>query len=187
MEQEQHVCPVWVGKLMISPIRKLFQNPQKILKKYVHPEMKVLEIGPALGFFSLPIAKMVGKKGKVYCVDIQSEMLEKLEHRAIRAQVFENLETRLSSQSSLNIEDLNEQIDFAFLFAVVHEIPNKSVLFSEISNSLKTGSKILFAEPRGHVTIEQFEESIRIAESNNIKRSNYVSIKGSHGIILQKL
>ena len=65
----ERVCPVWVGYFLTSPIRKLFQNPQKILSPYVENGMKVLDIG--CGFFSLPLAQMVGSKGKAISVDVQ--------------------------------------------------------------------------------------------------------------------
>jgi len=58
----EKVCPVWVGYLLASPIRKLFQNPPKILSPYVENGMKVLDIGCVMGFFSLPLARMVGSK-----------------------------------------------------------------------------------------------------------------------------
>ena len=41
----KHVCPVWVGYLLASPLRKLFHNPKKILGPYVEEGMKVLDIG----------------------------------------------------------------------------------------------------------------------------------------------
>ncbi|MBW1867352.1 MAG: methyltransferase type 11, partial [Deltaproteobacteria bacterium] len=40
----EHVCPVWVGYLLASPLRKIFQNPDKILSDYVKEGMKVLDI-----------------------------------------------------------------------------------------------------------------------------------------------
>jgi len=40
-----HVCPVWVGYLLASPLRKLLQNPDKILAPYVKPGMTVLDVG----------------------------------------------------------------------------------------------------------------------------------------------
>ena len=67
----KRVCPVWIGYLLASPIRKLFQNPKKILYHYVKEGMMVLDIGCAMGFFSLPLSEMVGSKGKVICVDVQ--------------------------------------------------------------------------------------------------------------------
>ena len=62
-------CPIWVGYLLASPLRKLLENPEKILKPHVNEGMKVLDIGSAMGFFSLPLAKIVSTKGKVVCVD----------------------------------------------------------------------------------------------------------------------
>jgi 2-polyprenyl-3-methyl-5-hydroxy-6-metoxy-1,4-benzoquinol methylase len=76
----KHVCPVWVGYLLSSPIRKLFQDPDKILGPYIKEGMTVLDFGCAMGFFSLPAARMVGSNGKVICIDIQKGMIEKLEN-----------------------------------------------------------------------------------------------------------
>lgn len=186
MEQKQHVCPVWVGKLMASPLRKLFHNPNKILKAHVRPGMKVLELGPALGFFSLPIARIVGDGGKVYCVDIQSEMLQKLEVRAMRAQLLDKIETRVSCVDTFNIDDLTEQLDFALLFAVVHEVPSQKLLFSEVSNTLKKESLILFAEPKGHVSAESFKESIDIAASFGLSVLDNIKVRGSRAVLMKK-
>ena len=66
---EEHVCPVWVGYLLASPVRKLIQNPKKLLSPYVEEGMTVLDAGCAMGFFSLPMARMVGPNGKVICGD----------------------------------------------------------------------------------------------------------------------
>ena len=47
----EHVCPVWVGYLLASPVRKLFDNPEKVLAPYVKEGMTVLDVGSAMGFF----------------------------------------------------------------------------------------------------------------------------------------
>lgn len=38
----EQVCPVWIGYFLLSPLRKLFQNPNKILSPYVKDGMKGL-------------------------------------------------------------------------------------------------------------------------------------------------
>jgi len=43
-----------------------------------------LDIGSAMGFFSLPMAKMVGAEGKVVCVDLQQKMLDVLEKKSAK-------------------------------------------------------------------------------------------------------
>ncbi|QTA83790.1 SAM-dependent methyltransferase domain-containing protein [Desulfonema limicola] len=61
----KRVCPIWIGYLLLNPIIKLYQNPEKILSPYVSEGMTVLDMGCAMGYFSLPLARMVGTGGKV--------------------------------------------------------------------------------------------------------------------------
>ncbi len=68
MDKKEKVCPHWVGYLLLSPTRKLFHPPKKILSPYILKGMQVLDIGCAMGFFSIPIGEMVGSEGKVFCI-----------------------------------------------------------------------------------------------------------------------
>ncbi|MBE0427740.1 MAG: class I SAM-dependent methyltransferase [Nitrospirae bacterium] len=133
----KRVCPFWVGYLLISPLRTLMQNPGKILSRYITAGMKILDIGCGMGFFSLPIAWMVGSKGKVICIDVQEKMIRSLQKRAKKAGLTDRIETRICNQNSLGLDDLNEKVDFALAFAVVHEVPNVTQFFSEIHKTLK--------------------------------------------------
>lgn len=74
----EHVCPVWVGYLLLSPPRKLWESPRKVLGPYMSPGMTVLEPGRGMGFFTLPASQMAGPEGKVLAVDIQPKMLQKV-------------------------------------------------------------------------------------------------------------
>lgn len=186
MSEHEHVCPIWVGYLMISPVRKLQQNPFKILSPYVKSGMKILEIGPGMGYFSLPLAKLTGEQGIVYCVDIQQGMLNRLMKRAGKHEIM-NIETRLCNQSSLNTGDLKQKIDFAFLFAVVHEIPDQKKLFEQVADAVKPGGKLFFAEPKGHVKSEQFEKSIALARDVGFKPTEEPPVKGSHVMLFERI
>jgi len=55
-------------------MRRLFQDPETILSPYIKSGMKVLEVGPGMGFFSLPMARLIGETGRIYCVDLQEKM-----------------------------------------------------------------------------------------------------------------
>ncbi|MBK6965204.1 MAG: hypothetical protein IPH20_15030 [Bacteroidales bacterium] len=46
--------------------------------------MKAVDFGSAMGYFSLPMAEMVGPEGTIYCFDIQQKMLGKLTSRALK-------------------------------------------------------------------------------------------------------
>jgi ubiquinone/menaquinone biosynthesis C-methylase UbiE len=180
------VCPVWVGYLLASPIRKLFQNPQRILSPYIENGMKVLDVGCAMGFFSLPLAQMVGSKGKIICVDVQEKMIRSLEKRARKAGLSNRIETRICHHNSLGLDDLKEEVEFAFASAVVHEIPDASRFFSEIYQTMKPTGKFLVIEPKGHVPEKHFEIIVSAAEQKGFKIIERPQIGRSRVVLLEK-
>jgi ubiquinone/menaquinone biosynthesis C-methylase UbiE len=182
----EHICPVWVGYLLASPLRKLFQNPRKILGPYVNKGMKVVDIGCAMGFFSLPLAEMVGPKGKVICVDIQERMIRSLEKRARKAGLSGRIKTLVCHDDSLGLDGIKEEIDFALACAVVHEVPDSTGFFSEIYKVLKPTGRLLVAEPNGRVSEEDFEKTVSIAEQNGFTVTDTPQINRSRAVLLQK-
>ena len=180
------VCPAWVGYLLTNPLRRLFQDPYRILSPYVRPGMRVLDIGPGMGFFSLPLAEMVGPEGKVICIDIQEKMLRVLRRRAERRGLADRIETRLNNEGSLDLSDLHESIDVALAFAVVHEIPDKTRLFLEVCGALRANGKVLLVEPKAHVSEAAFQETLTIAKETCLDPQAWPQIRGSRSVLLGK-
>ncbi len=171
---------------MASPLRRLFQKPERILGPYIREGMTVLEPGCAMGFFSLPMARMVGARGRIVCVDLQQRMLSSLARRASKAGVAARIEARLCAQDGLGIEDLSGQIDFALAFAMVHEVPDPGRLLSQISDALAPGGHLLIAEPAGHVSRNAFEETVKLATEMGLATVERPPIPTSHAILMAK-
>lgn len=165
----EHRCPVWVGYLLASPLRKFMEDPEKIFKDLVRPGMKVLEPGCAMGYFTLALARLVGPGGRVYAVDVEPRMLAKLKKRAARAGLAERIEARVCPEDSLGVEDLAGEIDFAAAIHVVHEVPDPANFFAQVSRALKPGGRLLFREPKGHVKVEEFETSLGLASAAGLE------------------
>jgi ubiquinone/menaquinone biosynthesis C-methylase UbiE len=182
----EHVCPVWVGRLLASPLRKLSQNPKKILAPYLKEGMKALDVGCAMGFFSLPMARIVGSGGKVICVDLQEKMIASLEARARKAGLADRIEICVCGADSLGLKDLNGKIDFALAFAVVHEVPDAQNLFAEILATLKPGGRLLVAEPSGRVSEEDFKTTFSIAQQVGFKSVANPRIRRCRAALLSK-
>jgi ubiquinone/menaquinone biosynthesis C-methylase UbiE len=182
----EHVCPVWLGYILASPLRKLSQDPKKILGPYVEKGMTVLDVGCAMGFFSLPMAELVGPDGKVICVDLQEKMIRSLDKRARKVGLGDRIETHVCRKDSLGLDHLGEQVDFALLFAVVHEVPDPSRLFAEIHGMLKPGGKALVVEPRGRASSKGFEKSVSIAAQNGFEVAQRPEIKRTRAALLSK-
>ena len=180
------VCPWWLGYFLASPLRTLVQNPDQILSPYVQEGMTALDVGSAMGYFSIPMAKLVGPSGKVICVDLQEKMIASLKKRIAKAGLTDRVETRVCENDSLKIENLANTIDFALAFALVHEVPNKQKLFNQICQTLKPGKLLMISEPAGHVPRKDFDQTIGIAMENGFELSDDLTIKRSHTCLLKK-
>ncbi len=179
-----HVCPWWLGGLLASPIRKLWQDPERILAPHVREGMTVLEPGPGVGFFTLELARRVGPGGRVVAVDLQPRMLAGLRRRAERAGLLARIETRVASDGSLGVADLAGAVDFVLLFAVVHEVPDRARLFAELRATLAPGAAVLVAEPSGHVKAPEFEAELALAERAGLRRAPGPAIARSRTAVL---
>jgi 2-polyprenyl-3-methyl-5-hydroxy-6-metoxy-1,4-benzoquinol methylase len=174
-----------MGYFLLFPARKFMHNPKKIVSPYIKPGMQIVDYGSAMGYFSLPMAKMTGSNGKVYCFDIQQKMLQNLSERAEKAGVGHIICPRLITDQDA-FDGLTEFIDFALLFAVAHEVSDKRELFFNLSKMLKPGARLLFAEPRGHVSFYDFSQSVALAEEANLKTVQSIKISKSYAILLEK-
>ena len=182
----ERVCPVWIGYFLLSPLRKLAQDPYKILMPYVKNGTTVMDTGSAMGYFSLPMADLVGDTGKVYCIDLQQGMIDKLQKRAHKKGLASRIEARKCNADSLLINDLSGKLDFALAFAMVHEVPDPKRLLSEIYASLKPGGKLLIAEPGGHVSVTDFQQTLKLALDCGFQVSERPSIAKSLSVELTK-
>ena len=104
---------------------------------------------------------MVGKDGKVICMDIQKKMINSLGKRAKKAGLSDRIETRVCSESSFGLDSFDREIDFALAFAVVHEVSDPPILFSEAYQALKSAGELLIAELKGRVSEKFFVPSIQ--------------------------
>ena len=172
--------------MLLSPLRKLVENPKKILGPFVDEGMVVLEPGCAMGFFTLPLARMVGPEGKVIAVDIQPDMLAALERRARKAGLIDRLDIRETGPEGLGVDDLAESVDFCTALHVAHEVPDQNRFFSEISNTLKPGGRVLVIEPDWHVTPEEFEISLSAATAAGLRRIESATVQKGRKALLER-
>ena len=178
------VCPWWLGYFLVAPVRRLWQDPRKILSPYVTEGMRVIEPGPGMGFFTLDLARLVGPGGHVVAIDIQPEMLAALNRRAKRAGVADRIETREAGALGLRVDDLAGTVGFVLAFAMVHELPDAAAFFAEMAQALMPGGRLLLAEPSGHVSECDFEKTLDAAANAGLRSSGRPAICGSRTALL---
>jgi len=177
------VCPVELAGSLDNWFRKLIHNPTKILSPYINEGMKVLDIGCGPGFFTIEMARLVGQTGKVIAADLQDGMLWKIHDKISKTELEKIIHLHKTEKDKINI---NEQVDFALAFYMIHEIPDKEKFFIELKNILSEDGKCLIVEPPFHVTKKEFIKTVNIAKSIGFKINQGVKLFLDHSAILSK-
>ena len=104
----------------------------------------VADIGAGTGYFTFPIARRV-HRGKVFSVDIQSEMLALITRRKALENVA-NVETVLGEADDPKLPD--NEIDLAFIVDAYHEFSFPREMGERLKGSLKPGGQLVLVEYR---------------------------------------
>ena len=179
-----HTCPVWIGVLLASPVRRLFENPGKLVLSLIKPGDCVLELGPALGFFTLPVAKAVGSTGKVVCVEVQERMLTRLGKRLDKRGLLDRVELRQCTHQDLGLD--GQRCDLALALHVVHETVSPAATMAALARCLNPGGQLLLVEPPGHCSPELFQTEVAAAEAAGLSRTPHPRAEGRKRLALWK-
>ena len=182
-DERNRVCPVKLANSLDNKIRRWLQNPQKILSPFVKEGMKVLDVGCGPGFFSVELAKMVGTGGKVYSVDLQEGMLQKLRDKIYGTPLQKIIQLIKCERDEINVP---EKVDFILAFYMVHEVPNKDKFFAAMKNILSESGEFLIVEPKlFHVSKKEFGSTIGKAEAIGFKAAKGPKLPFSFSSVLK--
>jgi ubiquinone/menaquinone biosynthesis C-methylase UbiE len=104
---------------------------------------RILEIGPGTGYYTLDIARAVGREGRLAIFDLQQEMLDHTMGKARRAGAT-NIETTQGDATRLPYAD--GEFDAVYLVTVLGEIPDQDAALREIRRVLRSGGRLVNGE-----------------------------------------
>jgi len=178
-----HVWPGWGGYFMDNWLRRLFHDPDAILRPYVRPGMTVMDVGCGMGLFAIAMARMVGPTGKVIAVDLQQQMLEVLGKRALKAGMADRILVHRCTATSIGVR---EPVEFTLSFYSAHEVPDLGRLLHEIHQCLRPQGKLLVVEPLGHVPANRFESMLSLAGETGFGILERPRVRLSRAVVLVK-
>lgn len=123
--------------------RELLPPDETLIKLGLHKDDIMADIGCGIGYFTIPASKIVGESGKIFAMDILSEMLSDVKVK-IKEDSISNIELVLTEENDLKVED--NKVTFAFISLVLHEANEKENFISEIKRIISPEGKIAIVE-----------------------------------------
>jgi len=112
----------------------------------IRPGQTVCDMGCGNGFYTIPLARLVGPRGVVYAVDVQPEMLRMLAQR-MAAEGITNIRPVLGTPVNPRLPP--DACDAVLCVDVYHEFSHPEAMLARIRGSLKQGGLLVLAEFRG--------------------------------------
>lgn len=125
----------------------MFSDPASNLAKFgLTDGMKVVDIGAGSGFYSVEAAKKVGSSGRVYAVDVQKDLLERLRSVA-SGNGIRNIEVVWGNAEKIGGTKLREAIaDRVIASNVLFQIEKPDDFCLELKRITKPSGKILIVD-----------------------------------------
>lgn len=128
------------------PEREREEMPDEVIKTMgLKDGDVVVDMGCGTGYFGRRMARAVAPSGKVYGVDIQPEMLERMEELC-REEGVTNLVPVLGDEDDPKLSP--GSIDWMLLVDVYHEFQKPEVMLEKIREALKPDGKVCLVEYR---------------------------------------
>ena len=168
--EKNRVCPAEKAGSLDNRLRRWVQNPVKLLSPFVTVDMTVLDFGCGPGYFTVDLARMVGPGGRIIAADLQQEMLDKLRRKISGTGLAGRITLHRCEKNRIG---LDETVDFALAFYVLHELPDHGAFFHELAAIMRPGGEVLVVEPPFHVSKTDFESTLAEAV-----RAGFTASKG---------
>lgn len=164
-------CPVWLSWSLDNPARNLLWNPRSLVSRAgITGGQRVLEVGPGIGYYTLPVANEVRPTGRVVCLELQAAMLAALRQRVADESVH-NVDLVRGDATHLPFRPA--VFDRSLLITVLGEIPERRLALADQARVLRRDGLLAVGEqfPDPHYqlrrTVEALavESGLRVAES----------------------
>ena len=162
------------------------EEAEKLLKTIgIREGQKVLDFGCGSGNYTIPVARIVGKKGLVYALDQDKGALDGLMHKAELMGLKNIIRLDASPGSKIGLD--NESVDVVLIFDVLHyyyfpRAEDRKRLLREVYRVLKPNAVVSLYPAHLESNMEPKLEEVRreIAEANFYLESEYSGLRMVH-------
>lgn len=159
----------------------MFSDPENNIKQFaLGPGMMVADFGSGSGFYTMAAARAVAPNGKVFAVDIQKDLLQKLKTGA-KQEHLHNIDVVWGDLEHLGGTKLRENsLDAVIVGNLFFQIENKDALCLEIKRILRPNARALVVDWVGSFG------GVGPQEKDVMPKMKLTNIFQEHGFVLDR-
>ena len=167
--------------------RASWQLPDRVMDALaLTPGARVADIGAGDGYFTFRLADAVGAEGRVYAVDVDEGITDRL-RREVESRGYLNIEVVLAETTDAGLPVA--EIELAFVCNVYHHIDDRVGYFDALRRYLAADGRVAMVEvggrapqrwlsPAGHSTsVESMEAEMAQAGYRVVERFDFLPVQ----------
>jgi len=153
--------------------RRKWQDPEAVLTEIrLRAGFTFMDVGCGDGFFTLPAARFVGDRGRVYGLDMDAEAIERLKNKALR-EGLKNIDLKVGKAEDTVL--CEACADIVFFGIVLHDFEDPARVLMNAKRAIKPDGRLVDLDwkkesmelgPPVRIRFSQ-EESVHLIESAN--------------------
>jgi ubiquinone/menaquinone biosynthesis C-methylase UbiE len=154
-------------------MKRLYHPSLKLENIGLRPEMVFMDIGCGYGFFTIPAARIVGEKGKVYAVDASALAIDSLKREAAKEGLKNVTATAGAAEETVFCDAC---ADIVFYSIVLHDFRDPAKVLSNAKRMIKPDGTLVNLDWKKKVMPIGPPVKIRFSEeqaSNLIKQAGF--------------
>ena len=128
-----------------------FLRPDEVVRRLgIRPGMTVADLGCGAGYFTLPIARLVGESGSVFALDIQKQAIDSIKSRANLEHLLqiETVWADLEAPGGSRLK--SDSVDCAIISNILFQVEQRENVMTEAHRIIR---------PEGHLTMIEWDET----------------------------
>jgi ubiquinone/menaquinone biosynthesis C-methylase UbiE len=143
-EPQRPVAPIVSSRYLNEDARDSVGEAETVMRLAgIAPDMWVADVGAGEGYYTVRLAPLVGKKGRVLAQDIVPETRDSLYHRVTRDQL-DNVAVTLGEPNDPKLPAAS--FDRVFLIHMYHEVTRPSEFLWKLRPSLKRDGRVVVVD-----------------------------------------
>lgn len=175
----------------------MFSDPVKNIEQCsIQAGMEIADFGSGSGAYTLASSKALISTGKVYAIDINKDLLNKVKNEGVKQGLY-NIEVIWGDIEKPNGTKLRDfSVDMVLVCNVLFQVENREVLIKEVRRVLKPGGRVLVIDwtdsfgglgPKPQMILKM-TSAVDIFQKNGFHLDREISAGAHHyGLIFKKL
>ncbi len=175
----------------------MFSDPIKNIEQCgIQAGMEIADFGSGSGHYSMAASKALISTGRVYAIDVQQDLLNKLKNQAVHEGLY-NIEVILDDIEKLNGTKLRDNsVDLVFLSNILFQLEDKETTIKEVKRVLRPGGRALVVDwmdsfggigPQPKNVVKK-DRAMAIFDKNGFHLDREITAGAHHyGLIFKKL